>query len=78
MITSFIIPELGSGEGPILDEPNTQLPATIQQAEVTANQRALNVVPALIAKQHRNFDELCAQLILSRPDDPGCKVVSSR
>jgi hypothetical protein len=26
-----------------------QLPATIQQAEVTANPRALNVVPALIA-----------------------------
>src|SRR3984885_8620044 len=40
------------GRGPILDEaeePRNQLPATIQQAEVTADQRALNVVPALIA-----------------------------
>jgi hypothetical protein len=32
-----------------LDEPNDQLPATIQQADITANQRALNVVPAVIA-----------------------------
>ena len=30
-------------------ENKNQLPATIQQAEVTADQRALNVVPALIA-----------------------------
>jgi site-specific recombinase XerD len=30
-------------------EPSTQLPATIQQAEVTADQRAPNVVPAMIA-----------------------------
>ena len=41
------------GRGVILetesDEPKNQLPATIQQAEVTADQRALNVVPALIA-----------------------------
>jgi hypothetical protein len=32
-----------------LDEPKDQLPAITQQAEVTADQRALNVVPALIA-----------------------------
>jgi hypothetical protein len=32
-----------------LDGSDKQLPATIQQAEVTADQRALNVVPALIA-----------------------------
>jgi site-specific recombinase XerD len=31
------------------EEPRNQLPATITSAEVTADQRALNVVPALIA-----------------------------
>ena len=31
------------------EEPKDQLPSTIQQAEVVADQRALNVVPALIA-----------------------------
>jgi hypothetical protein len=40
------------GRGPILDEPEEsqdQLPATITSAAVTADQRVLNVVPALIA-----------------------------
>ena len=32
-----------------MDEPKNQLPATITQAGITADQRALNVVPALIA-----------------------------
>ena len=32
-----------------MNEPKDQLPATIASAEVTADQRALNVVPALIA-----------------------------
>jgi site-specific recombinase XerD len=32
-----------------LDGSDKQLPATIQQSEVTADQRALNVVPALLA-----------------------------
>jgi site-specific recombinase XerD len=32
-----------------LADTKNQLPATIQQAEITANQRALNIVPALIA-----------------------------
>jgi site-specific recombinase XerD len=32
-----------------LDEPDTQLPATIAQAEITTDPRPLNVVPALIA-----------------------------
>jgi hypothetical protein len=32
-----------------LDEPKEQLPATIHQADITADPRALNVVPALIA-----------------------------
>ena len=31
------------------EEPKNQLPATIASAEVTADQRAPNVVPALIA-----------------------------
>src|SRR5271168_1099780 len=48
MITSFIMGEL-SGRGNTLNGSDKQLPATIQQAEVTADQRALNVVPALIA-----------------------------
>ena len=39
----------GSGRGPISDQPTPQLPATIQQAEVALDQRAPNVVPALIA-----------------------------
>src|SRR3954452_20958216 len=37
------------GRGPISDQPTPQLPATIQQAEVALDQRAPNVVPALIA-----------------------------
>jgi hypothetical protein len=32
-----------------LEPSNTQLPATIQHAEVTSDLRALNVVPAIIA-----------------------------
>jgi hypothetical protein len=32
-----------------LDGSDNQLPATIQQAEVTSDRRALNVVPAIIA-----------------------------
>ena len=36
-------------QGSQLADTKNQLPATIQQAEVTADQRALNVVPALIA-----------------------------
>ena len=49
MITSFRDIRVG---GPILDEPEEpkdQLPATIVQAGITADQRATNVVPALIA-----------------------------
>ena len=49
MITSFINRELSQGRGPISDQPTSQLPATIQQAEVAIDQRAPNVVPALIA-----------------------------
>ena len=45
MITSFIM-RTSKGRGAILEPTNTQLPATIQQAEVTSDQRALNVVPA--------------------------------
>ena len=45
----FINHEYDRGRGPISDQPTSQLPATIQQAEVTVDQRALNVVPALIA-----------------------------
>src|SRR3954447_14787970 len=37
------------GRGPISDQPTSQLPATIQQAEVALDQRAANIVPALIA-----------------------------
>jgi hypothetical protein len=40
------------GRGPNLDEPEepkSQLPASITSAEVTADQRATNVVPTLIA-----------------------------
>ena len=32
-----------------MDGSDNRLPATIQQAEVTSDQRALNVVPAIIA-----------------------------
>src|SRR5271156_14774 len=46
--TSFIMGEF-SGQGTCLADIKDQIPATIQQAEVTANPRALNVVPALIA-----------------------------
>jgi site-specific recombinase XerC len=37
------------GGGVISDQPTSQLPATIQQAEVALDQRAANLVPALIA-----------------------------
>src|SRR5271156_414901 len=46
--TSFIMGEF-SGQGTCLADIKDQIPATIQQAEVTSNPRALNVVPALIA-----------------------------
>src|SRR3954452_20329892 len=39
----------GSGRGPISDQPTPQLPATVQQTEIALDQRAPNVVPALIA-----------------------------
>ena len=52
-MTTAITPSLSwvrlSGRGPVLTDTKDQLPVTIQQAEVTADQRALNVVPALIA-----------------------------
>ena len=52
-MTSAINPSLSclrsEGRGPILDEPKDQLPATIVQSGITADQRAPNVVPALIA-----------------------------
>src|SRR6476469_1008244 len=38
-----------AGRGPISDQPTPQLPTTIRQAEIAIDQRALNVVPALIA-----------------------------
>src|SRR3954447_17454260 len=47
--TSFINQELTRGREAISDRPTSQLPATIQQAEVSIDQRAPNVVPALIA-----------------------------
>src|SRR3954462_14641978 len=37
------------GRGAISDRPTSQLPATIQQAEVAVDQRAPTIVPALIA-----------------------------
>src|SRR3954468_21109333 len=37
------------GRGALSDQPTPQLPATIQQAEIAIDQRAPNVVPALIA-----------------------------
>ena len=50
MITSFIIRmRCARGGEPISDQADDQLPATIQQAEITIDPRALNVVPALIA-----------------------------
>jgi hypothetical protein len=48
MITSFIMRDT-PGRGTTLEPTNTQLPATIQQAEVTSDIRASNVVPAIIA-----------------------------
>ena len=36
--------------GAILEPTSTQLPAIVQQAEVTSDLRASNVVPAIIAK----------------------------
>src|SRR3954469_22110856 len=47
--TSFINQELTRGREAISDRPTPQLPARIQQAEVALDQRAPNVVPALIA-----------------------------
>src|ERR1051325_5922769 len=38
-----------AGEGSHSDQPRSQIPATIQQAEVAVDQRARNIVPALIA-----------------------------
>ena len=38
-----------AGQGAHFGQPKDQLPATIPQAEITADPRALNVVPALIA-----------------------------
>jgi hypothetical protein len=40
---------VNQGRGPISDQPTSQLPATIQQADVALDQQAPNVVPALIA-----------------------------
>src|SRR5262245_30578746 len=48
MITSLSCATF-QGRGPTLEPTNTQLPATIQQAEVTSDVSAPNVVPALIA-----------------------------
>src|SRR3954471_13229373 len=47
--TPFINHKMTRGRGAIPDQPTSQLPATIQQAEVALDQRAPNVVPALIA-----------------------------
>jgi hypothetical protein len=52
MITSFIMHDilLGKGvRGPFLVPTDSQIPATIRSAEVTAELRTPNVVPALIA-----------------------------
>jgi hypothetical protein len=46
--TSLIMSKI-LGRGPILAASKTQLPATIQQSDITADHRALNVVPALVA-----------------------------
>jgi hypothetical protein len=48
MITSFIMRDI-PGQGATLEPTTTQLPATIQQAEVTSDLRATNIVPAIIA-----------------------------
>src|SRR5262252_845184 len=48
MITSFIMRDI-QGQGAILEPTSTQLPAIVQQAEVTSDLRASNVVPAIIA-----------------------------
>jgi hypothetical protein len=47
MITSFINRELGR-RGVYFGATKTQLPVTIQQAEVSANARSPHVVPALV------------------------------
>jgi site-specific recombinase XerD len=47
-VAPVIIRDIES-RGATFGPTKTQLPATIQQAEITADQRALNVVPALIA-----------------------------
>src|SRR3954453_23235055 len=47
--TPFINHKMTRGRGAISDQPTSQLPATIEQAEVAIDQRAANVVPALIA-----------------------------
>src|SRR5271170_2536565 len=49
MITSFLSCLMYQGRGAILAASKDQLPATITQAGITADQRAPNVVPALIA-----------------------------
>jgi site-specific recombinase XerC len=46
--TSFIMHDI-PGQGATLEPTTTQLPATIQQAEVTSDLRSPNVVPAIIA-----------------------------
>jgi hypothetical protein len=43
-----------------LVDTKNQLPATIQQVEVTANQPAMNVVPALIATLIYSFARIGA------------------
>jgi len=47
-MTSFIMRDI-PGQGATLEPTKSQLPATIQQAEVTSDVSAPNVVPALIA-----------------------------
>lgn len=50
------------------EEPKNQLPATIASAEVTADQRAPNVVPALIADLGEEADvALCRILHRQHP-----------
>ena len=48
VITSFIMRDI-PGQGATLEPTKSQLPATIQQAEVTSDVSAPNVVPAIIA-----------------------------
>src|SRR3954469_15566934 len=38
-----------TGRAPISDQPTSWLPATLQQVDIAVDQRAPNVVPALIA-----------------------------